>query len=354
MGTRAVLFVDRDGTLIAEPPDHQVDSLEKLALVPDVIPALLTLRDAGYHFVVVSNQDGLGAEGYPREAYERVDRAMRALFASQGIRFDEVLVCPHLAADGCLCRKPHLGLVRPILVSGELDLNRCAVVGDRETDIQLAANMGVRGFRIGEALGWKQVARELLGSPRRARVERTTSETRLVAEVDLDGVGTASVRTGIAFFDHMLEQLARHGGFDLELVADGDLAVEAHHTVEDAALALGQALRRALGDKVGLARYGFALPMDEAAAEAVLDLSGRPYLVFRAAFPRAEVGGLPTEMVEHFYRSLAQALGATLHVSVDGQNSHHMVEATFKAVGRALRQAKLREGGGVPSTKGVL
>lgn len=353
-GTRRVVFLDRDGTLIVEPPDEQVDSLEKLKLVPDVIPALLALRDAGYRFVIVTNQDGLGTEAFPREAYQKSADAMTEIFESQGIRFEDVLVCPHRPADGCLCRKPHLGLVRPLLTSGELDLARCAVVGDRETDLMLAANMGVRGFRVGPDLGWHHIARQLISAPRTARVERSTRETRVVVEVDLDGSGAAEIGTGLPFFDHMLDQLARHGGFDLKLHAEGDLAVEAHHTVEDTALALGEALRRALGDKIGIARYGFSLPMDEASAQATIDLSGRPYLVFRAAFDRNEIGGLPTEMFDHFYRSFSEALGAALHVSVDGRNGHHMIEATFKAVGRALRQAIARQGVGLPSTKGVL
>ncbi len=356
MGTRKVLFVDRDGTLIAEPPDFQIDSLEKLRLVPDVIPALLRLRDAGYTFVVVTNQDGLGTERYPRASYELVQSRLVELFASQGLHFPEVLVCPHFPADGCLCRKPHLGLVRPWLSSGQLDLGASAVVGDRETDLQLAHNMGVAGFRVGPGgQGWLEIARRLLERPRRAEKARATKETRVQVAVDLDGAPGGEVSTGLKFFDHMLEQLARHGGFHLSLQVKGDLEVEAHHTVEDTALTLGDAFKQALGDKVGISRYGFVLPMDEAEARVSVDLSGRALLVFKGAFSRPEINGFPTEMVEHFFRSFADGLGATLHVEIEGQNSHHMIEAAFKGVGRALRQAIGRAGSGeLPSTKGML
>jgi imidazoleglycerol-phosphate dehydratase/histidinol-phosphatase len=356
MGTRKVLFVDRDGTLIVEPADQQTDTLEKLALVPEVIPAMLRLRDAGYTFVVVTNQDGLGTPAYPQAAYDQVQAKLVELFASQGLTFAEVLVCPHVPADGCLCRKPHLGLVRGWLSSGELDAAHSAVVGDRLTDLELAKNMGLMGFRVGPAgERWSAVARALLATPRRAVKDRKTKETAVHVEVDLDGEPGGTVHTGLAFFDHMLEQLARHGGFALDLTVQGDLAVEAHHTVEDAALTLGDCLKQALGDKVGISRYGFLLPMDEAEAKVSVDLSGRALLVFRGAFNRPDLNGFPTEMVEHFFRSFAHGMGATLHVAVDGQNAHHMIEACFKGVGRALRQAIARSGTGeLPSTKGVL
>ena len=358
MGARKVLFVDRDGTLVLEPPDEQIDTLEKLAFADGVVPALLRLRDAGYAFVIVTNQDGLGTPSYPTAAWDVVQGKMLELFASQGIRFEATLVCPHRPGDGCLCRKPHLGLVRPWLSAGELDMAASAVVGDRETDLKLAENMGLRGFRVGPTedgrVAWLEIARELCDRPRRAARERVTRETSIRVAVELDRDGPVRLATGIGFFDHMLEQLAKHGGFALEVDARGDLHVDEHHTVEDVALALGEALREALGDKVGVGRYGFTLPMDEALAQAAVDLSGRPVFVLEGALPRDRVGGLSTEMVEHFFRSLSTALGASLHLSVKGANVHHMVEGVFKAVGRALRPALGRSAGGLPSTKGIL
>jgi len=354
MGTRRIVFVDRDGTLVREPPDEQVDSLEKLALVDGVIPAMLALRDAGHAFVMVTNQDGLGSPAYPRGRWDLVQSRILELFGSQGIAFEDVLVCPHRAGDGCLCRKPHLGLVRPYLGRGELDLDGSAVVGDRETDLRLAENMGVRGFRLGAGTSWRDIARELVSRPRRARRRRKTTETSVDVAVELDRQAAVHVDTGIGFLDHMLEQLARHGGFGLEVEARGDLRVDEHHTVEDVALALGECLREALGDKHGTGRYGFVLPMDEALAQAALDLSGRPYFVRNGELPGERVGGLSTEMVDHFFRSFSTALGAALHLDVRGGNTHHVVEAMFKSVGRALRPAMARNGGGIPSTKGVL
>ncbi|HEX4046549.1 MAG TPA: bifunctional histidinol-phosphatase/imidazoleglycerol-phosphate dehydratase HisB [Elusimicrobiota bacterium] len=348
---RKILFVDRDGTLIAEPPDFQVDSVEKFALVPGVIPALLSLRDAGWRFVMITNQDGLGTKSYPRRKWETVQTLLMGVLESQGIRFDAVLVCPHRDGDACECRKPRLGLLKAYLADPGWDRSRSAVIGDRETDLLLARNMGIRGVRMGT---WPRIARSLLDGRRGARAERTTKETAIKVEVALDGDGSSRIATGIGYFDHMLEQLAKHGGFDLRLSVKGDLHIDEHHTVEDVGLALGGALRKALGDKVGIGRYGFTLPMDESLASAAVDLSGRAYFKFDGKFPRESVGGLPTELVPHFFRSLSDALGATLHLRVRGENAHHMVEACFKAVGRALRPALKLGGGGLPSTKGSL
>jgi imidazoleglycerol-phosphate dehydratase/histidinol-phosphatase len=232
-------------------------------------------------------------------------------------------------------------------------------VGDRDTDLKLAENLGIRGFKIagieGAGLDWPQLARELLDAPRRASASRATKETVISASVDLDATAPIRIQTGIGFFDHMLEQLAKHGGFALQLTCEGDLHIDEHHTVEDCALVLGEALRRALGDLRGVQRFAFVLPMDEARVEVLLDLSGRPYFKFEGQFPRADVGGLPTELVPHFFRSLSSTLGATLHISVQGENAHHMVESTFKGTALALRRAVRRGGGGdVPSTKGLL
>ena len=349
--SKKLLFVDRDGTLIAEPADRQIDSVEKFALLPGVVPALLALRDAGWRFVMVTNQDGLGTKSYPRRKWDQIQALLMGVLSSQGIVFDDVLVCPHRPADACECRKPRLGLLRGYLADADWDRTRSRVIGDRDTDLQLARNMGIRGIKMGT---WPRIARELLGERRTASVERKTKETSIDVKVDLDGNGTAKISTGIGFFDHMLEQLAKHGGFDMDLEVAGDLHIDEHHTVEDVGLALGAALKKALGDKVGVGRYGFTLPMDETLASAAVDLSGRAHFKFDGKFPREAVGGLPTEMVPHFFRSLSDALGATLHLSVKGDNAHHMVEACFKAVGRALRPAFKLGGGGLPSTKGTL
>jgi imidazoleglycerol-phosphate dehydratase/histidinol-phosphatase len=353
-GFAKILFVDRDGTLIREPHDYQIDAFEKFRLVPGVIPSLLALAAAGYRFVMVTNQDGLGSDTYPQASYDAIQAHLIDVFGSQGITFAEVLVCPHLPADDCECRKPRLGLVRTYLADPDWDRTRSAVVGDRDTDVALGDAMGVRGFKLDDTRGWSKIVRELLATPRRSRVVRATKETRVTVEVALDGDGAAHAKTGIGFFDHMLEQIGKHGGFDLDVTVEGDLEVDDHHTVEDTGLALGEALRRALGDKAGIERFGFLLPMDDAEAQIALDLSGRPYFVMEGSFARPMIGGLATEMVPHFFRSLSEALGANLHVRVRGDNTHHMVESTFKGVGRALRQAIRVSGVGLPSTKGVL
>lgn len=353
MSLQKILFVDRDGTLIEEPEDFQFDALHKLALLPDVIPSMLELKAAGFRFVMVTNQDGLGTPSFPQEDFEGPHQALLKIFSSQGIAFDDVLVCPHLPDQACGCRKPNIALVRDYLASPTLDRHHSLVVGDRETDLQLAKNMGLRGIRVGpKGVSWPEVVLSVQGVRRQAAVTRKTKETAITVAVDIDGPGATQVNSGIPFFDHMLEQLARHGRFGLRAHINGDLQVDEHHTVEDTALCLGQALREAVGDKVGIERYGFVLPMDEALAEAAIDLSGRPLLVFEGTFPRDTVGALPTELVSHFFRSFADSLGATLHVTVHGDNTHHMVEACFKAVARALGQAMAESGkGGLPSTK---
>jgi imidazoleglycerol-phosphate dehydratase/histidinol-phosphatase len=351
---RRILFIDRDGTLIVEPPDEQIDSLEKLDLVEGVIPALLRLRDAGYEFVIVSNQDGLGTDSYPEEDFRIPHEKMHQLFRSQGIEFVAEHIDPHFEHDQSPDRKPGIGMVLAYLRSGELDLADSWVIGDRETDLQLAKNMGIGGLRLGaDGLGWADIAHQLVTRPRTARVQRTTRETDISVSVDLDSTGT-KVETGIGFFDHMLDQLASHGGFRLQLQCRGDLEIDEHHTVEDCALALGEALNEALGDRRGIGRYGFVLPMDESLAQVTVDLSGRPAFGFEANFPRDQVGQLSTEMVKHFFASLSQSLGAALHLSVTGENTHHMVEGLFKGAGRALRPALARSGNELPSTKGML
>jgi imidazoleglycerol-phosphate dehydratase/histidinol-phosphatase len=358
MSKQRVLFIDRDGTLIAEPPDQQIDSLQKLKLVPGVIPALCRLRDAGYVFVMVSNQDGLGTDSFPEPSFREPHEFLRELLRSQGIVFDAEFICPHRESDGCSCRKPRTGLLDAYTRDHPIDRERSYVIGDRETDIQLARNLGIGGIRLrtdstgGET--WPEVATRLTTAARTATVSRKTKETDIQVEVNLDQEAPIRIATGLGFFDHMLEQIAKHGGFALQLTCKGDLHIDEHHTVEDCALALGQALKSALGDKRGIQRYGFLLPMDEALAQVAIDLSGRPYFVFEGKFGRDSVGQLPTELVPHFFRSLAETLGAAINIKVGGENTHHMIEACFKGVGRTLRQAFRITDAGLPSTKGTL
>jgi len=354
-----ILFVDRDGTLIEEPADFQIDAYEKIRFVRDVIPAMLKLRDAGYQFVIVSNQDGLGSEGYPQAAFDGPNNLMLQIFASQGIVFRDVLIDGTWPHDNAPTRKPGIGMMLPYLQDRSIDWARSAMVGDRPTDIQFAQNMNIRGFQLqtaqfGGEWDWNGIAHELADAPRRATVQRNTKETRIRVEVDLDRTAEPQTHTGLPFFDHMLEQIGKHGGFALRVQAEGDLHIDEHHTIEDTGLALGQALREALGDKRGIGRYGFTLPMDETLASAALDFSGRPYFVFEGEFKRERVGDMPTELVPHFFRSLCDASGLNLHLSVRGDNDHHKVEACFKALARALRQALPRQGTALPSTKGAL
>ena len=373
MSARRILFVDRDGTLIEEPADQQIDGLHKVALLPHVIPALLRIVDAGFELVMVSNQDGLGTASFPREDFEGPQRFLLELLASQGVVFREILIDAHVAGDpaGAQTRKPAIGLALHYLRDRDVDLARSAMVGDRATDMEFAANLGVTGFRLAADLDWNDIAHALCDAPRHALVERNTNETRIRVEVDLDRARKPCVATGLGFFDHMLEQLGKHGGFALTLACKGDLVIDEHHTVEDCAIALGTALREAIGDKRGIGRFAdaeagedagdskvapvrLALPMDDALASAALDWSGRGYFVFDGAFARDRVGDLPTELVPHFFRSLCDAAGINLNLRVRGENTHHQVEACFKIVGRALRAATVRQGHELPSTKGLL
>jgi imidazoleglycerol-phosphate dehydratase / histidinol-phosphatase len=351
-----ILFVDRDGTLIEEPADLQVDSLAKVKFMPGVFAALTQLRKLGYRIVMITNQDGLGTASFPQADFDGAHQLMLDAFSSQGIEFDAVFICPHLPKDDCACRKPKTKLVEDYVREHGMDAARSAMIGDRDTDLVFAQNLQIRGMKVRRngtpEETWPAVVREL--TARRAHTERKTKETQIDVAVDLDATDPIHVNTGIGFFDHMLEQVAKHGGFSLRLNCKGDLHIDEHHTVEDCALALGECLRKALGNKAGIGRYGFLLAMDESQAQVAIDLSGRAYATFEGKFNREQVGGLPTELVPHFFRSLADTLGAAVQVSVKGENSHHMVEACFKGVGRALRQAFRREGDDLPTTKGVL
>lgn len=354
-----ILFIDRDGTLIEEPADHQIDAYEKLRFVADVIPALLRLRDAGWQFVIVSNQDGLGTPAYPRAAFEAPHALMMHVFESQGIVFRDVLIDCSWAHENLPTRKPGIGLVTGYLQDRSIDWSRSAMVGDRSSDLAFAGNLGIRGFQLrtaefGGDWDWPSIAHVLVDAPRTAVVQRDTRETRIRVELDLDAAAEPSIHTGLPFFDHMLEQIGKHAAIALRIHAEGDLHIDEHHTVEDTGLALGQALRQALGDKRGIGRYGFTLPMDESLASAALDFSGRPCFVFDGQFRRERVGDLPTELVPHFFRSLCDAAGLNLNLQVRGDNDHHKVEACFKALARALRGAVARQGTALPSTKGTL
>ncbi|MGH8026824.1 MAG: bifunctional histidinol-phosphatase/imidazoleglycerol-phosphate dehydratase HisB [Pseudoxanthomonas sp.] len=354
-----ILFIDRDGTLIEEPSDFQIDAYEKIRFVKDAVPALLRLRDAGYQFVIVTNQDGLGTEAYPQASFDGPNDLMLQIFESQGIVFREVLIDRSWPQENKPTRKPGIGLMLPYLQDRSIDWSRSAMVGDRETDIAFADNLRIRGFQLktaqfGGQWDWMGIAHELVDAPRRSLVQRNTKETRIRVEVDLDRTAEPAIATGLPFFDHMLEQIGKHGGFALDVRSEGDLHIDEHHTVEDTGLALGQALKEALGDKRGIGRYGFTLPMDETLASAALDFSGRPYFVFSGEFKRERVGDLPTELVPHFFRSVCDASGLNLNLQVQGDNDHHKVEACFKSFARALRQAIKREGVELPSTKGAL
>ncbi|MGQ3889004.1 bifunctional histidinol-phosphatase/imidazoleglycerol-phosphate dehydratase HisB [Legionella sp. CNM-1927-20] len=349
-----ILFIDRDGTLIEEPYDFQVDSLDKIRLCQGVIPSLLALKNAGYRFIMVTNQDGLGTLKFPQEKFQVCHNFILHLFASQGIDFENIFICPHQEADQCECRKPKIGLLNDFLQSTHFNRDYSWMIGDRATDKQFADNLNIKFLPVSKEHGWQDITATILNTKRQATIKRKTNETDIYIAVTLDSNKPSKIETPVGFFSHMLEQIAKHAGFTLQLQAHGDTEVDDHHLIEDTAIALGEALKTALGDKWGISRYGFTLPMDEALASVAIDLSGRRSCIFEGKFTREFVGGLATEMIPHFFNSLADSLGASLHITVKGENHHHMIEACFKGLGRALKQALQQTDITLPSTKGVL
>ena len=351
---KKAIFVDRDGTLLKEPADEQIDSLEKVEFVPGAISGLKALADLGYELVMASNQDGLGTPAFPEETFWPAQNLLLKTLEGEGIRFDNILIDRSFPEDNSPCRKPRTGMFGPYL-DGSYDLHACWVIGDRETDLQLAANLGARGLQLGP-LSWADIVETIRSAARSAVVERKTAETDIHVRVDLDGKGPSGVDTGLKFLDHMLTQLIHHGGIGLEIRCKGDLEVDEHHTMEDVAIALGEALRRALGDKRGIDRYGFALPMDESRALVLLDFGGRAELVWDVQFTREYVGDVPTEMFHHFFKSLSNAMQANLYIQARGENNHHLAEGIFKAFARTLKQAVRRNpfSYDLPSSKGLL
>ena len=364
MTMKKVLFIDRDGTIIEEPEDEQIDSFEKFRFLPGVIGALSRIvRELDYELVMVTNQDGLGTDSFPEDTFWPVQNKMLDILAGEGITFREIVIdrtFPHEHAD---TRKPGVGLLRHY-IQGDFDLANSFVFGDRPSDMQLAVNLGAQGIFIGEGeredaalvtRDWEEIRSFLAGLPRRVVERRQTKETDIEVKLDLDGTGRASISTGLGFFDHMLEQIARHGGVDLEIQAKGDLHIDEHHTIEDVALVLGSAFKKALGARKGIGRYGFFLPMDDARAQVGIDFGGRPWLEWVAEFKREKVGDMPTELFKHFFKSFTDTAACNLHILADGENEHHKIEAIFKGVARAIRMAIAKTGeAGVPSTKGTL
>ncbi|MEX0986395.1 MAG: bifunctional histidinol-phosphatase/imidazoleglycerol-phosphate dehydratase HisB [Bacteroidales bacterium] len=371
-----VLFIDRDGTLIAEPPvDYQVDSLEKLEFYPGVFRNLYNIsKSTDFQLVIVSNQDGMGTELFPKKDFLPPHEKFLKAFKNEGIIFAEVLIDPSMPGDNSPNRKPGTGMLKKYM-KGDYDLAKSYVVGDRITDIQLAKNLGAKGIFLGGSEkvdqlqeaglkehcalvtdNWDDIYRLLKSSMRTSTVSRETNETKIHVQLSLDGNGEADITTGLGFFDHMLEQIAKHGNFNLKISVAGDLHVDEHHTIEDTALALGEAFIRALGDKKGIFRYGFTVPMDDSLATVAVDFGGRPWLVWEATFNREKIGDVPTEMFFHFFKSFSDTSGTNLNIKAEGGNEHHKIEAIFKAFSRALRGAVSLDphSDSLPSTKGAL
>lgn len=351
---KKAIFVDRDGTIIVEPADEQIDSLEKLEFVPGAISALRSLMGLGYELVLATNQDGLGTPSFPEETFRPAHEKMLKTLSGEGVVFDDELIDRSFPADNLPTRKPGTGMFGKYL-DGSYDLASSFVIGDRDSDMKLAENLGAKGLRLGE-MSWAEVAEAVRASARTATVARKTAETDIFLRLDLDGKGESKVDTGLKFLDHMLTQLVHHGGLSLYLTCKGDLEVDEHHTMEDVGIALGEALKAALGDKRGIERYGFALPMDESEALVLLDFGGRSELVWKVEFTREYVGDVPTEMFRHFFKSVSDAAKMNLRIEASGENNHHIAEGVFKAFARSIRQAVRRNvfSCELPSSKGML
>jgi imidazoleglycerol-phosphate dehydratase/histidinol-phosphatase len=362
---KKVLFIDRDGTLVIEPPvDLQLDSLEKLEFYPGVFQYLSRIAmELEYELVMVTNQDGLGTDSFPEADFWPAQHKIITAFLNEGIAFSEVLIDRSFPYENLPTRKPGTAMLTHFL-KGNYDLENSYVIGDRKTDVELAANMGCNAIYLHEGTmenailsttKWADVYQFLKEQPRRADVKRQTSETSIGVTLNLDGTGNSNINTGVGFFDHMLEQVARHGQMDLAIQVKGDLHIDEHHTVEDVAITLGAAFRQALGLKKGIERYGFLLPMDDSLAQVAIDFGGRPWLVWDAIFNREMIGGMPTEMFYHFFKSFSDEAKCNLNIKAEGNNEHHKIEAIFKAFAKAIKMAVSKTGANsIPSTKGIL
>lgn len=374
---KKVLFIDRDGTLALEPADYQLDALEKLVFYPEVFTYLGKIAcEMDYELVMVTNQDGLGTASFPEDTFWPTHNFVLKSFENEGVTFDNILIDKSFPADNAPTRKPRTGLLTQYLKSEKYDLANSYVIGDRLTDMELAKNLGAKGLFIAndETLGaeeatkdieaaivlkttqWKEIYSFLKLNQRIVVQKRTTHETDIALTLNLDGSGKSSIDTGIAFFDHMLDQIARHGNMDLDLKVKGDLAVDEHHTIEDTAIVLGEAFAVALGNKLGIERYGFCLPMDDCLAQVAIDFGGRNWLVWETEFKREMIGQMPTEMFMHFFKSFTDGAKANLNIKAEGTNEHHKIEAIFKAFAKAIKVAVKRDPEKMilPSTKGSL
>jgi imidazoleglycerol-phosphate dehydratase / histidinol-phosphatase len=360
-----VLFIDRDGTIIAEPEDEQIDSLEKLEFLPYAISSLKKLQDFGYELIMVSNQDGRGTSSFPEESFLLPHEKMLRILQNEGIEFKQIFIDHSFPADNSPNRKPHTGMLTSYLIENTVDLLNSYTIGDRTTDIELAKNLGCKAIYYSTSensdadlcsTSWLEITRFLTSrKDRQCRLNRNTKETHISIQLNLDGNGHHSIDTGLKFYDHMLDQLAKHSGVDLSLTVKGDLEIDEHHTIEDSAIALGKAFKLALGDKRGIERYGFLLPMDEALVQCAIDFSDRAYFIYEGKFNREYVGDFPTEMFEHWMKSFSEHAGMNLNLKIiDGNNTHHMIEASFKALAKCIKQAIAVTGTELPSTKGVL
>ena len=342
---KRILFIDRDGTLIEEPADEQIDSFEKLKFTQGMFKNLAFIKSKlDFEFVMVSNQDGLGTSSFPENTFWTVHNFILQSLEGEGITFDEILIDRHFPEDNADTRKPNTGLVRKYIDNPEYDIAESYVIGDRDTDRQFAENIGCKSLILGrDGMTWDKIAELLFAGERQAEVKRTTKETDIFVAVNLDGHGKCDISTGLGFFDHMLEQIGKHGMIDLTIKTKGDLEVDEHHTIEDTALALGECLKKALGDKRGIERYGYSLPMDDCLCSVALDFGGRPWLVWDAEFKREKIGEMPTEKILHFFKSLSESAKMNVNIKAEGQNEHHKIEGIFKALARSIKMAVRRD-----------